>query len=228
MGKTLGLLRIVRDYHYPYHFRQDRCITLALNYTCPKLHRPYITPAYITLHVSVTSILSRRRLEFLNSCPASVADPWQGSEALWLGNNNVLNVSDAKEHRFPDTPHFRSERAISAISFNRSICRCLVTFCTVWKEYGCVSEIFSDLTDTWECKYSALSPDSGPYWSSDAGPATRTLSYSLEATWLHGHCSRLCSSDARARNDYVQPQDLAGARQKFFHWAGEGREACEA
>ena len=128
------------------------------------------------LHLGVTSILSRRQSEFLNSCPASVADPWQGSEALGLGNNNVLNVSDAKEHCFPDTPHFRSERAISAISFNRSVCRCLVTFFTVRKEYGCVSEIFSDLTNTWECKYSALSPASGPYWSSDPGPATRSSS----------------------------------------------------
>ena len=62
------------------------------------------------MHLGTTSILSRRRLEFLNSCPASVADPWQGSEALWLGNNNVINVSDDKEHRFPDTPYFRSER----------------------------------------------------------------------------------------------------------------------
>ena len=73
----------------------------------------------------------------------------------------MLNVSDAKEHRFPDTPYFRSERAISAISFNRSVCRCLVTFITVQKEYGRVSEIFSDLTNTWECKYSALSAASG-------------------------------------------------------------------
>ena len=84
------------------------------------------------------------------------------------------------------------------------------------------------MTDTWECKYSALSAASGTYWSSDAGPATRTSSYSLEATWPHGRCPHLCSSDAWAGNDYVQPQDLVGARQKAFHRAGEGREVCQA
>ena len=94
------------------------------------------------VHLGTTSILSQRRLEFLKRIAASSADLRQRSEALGLGNNNVLNVSDAKEHCFPDTPHFRSERAISAISFNRSVCRCHVTFCTVRKEYGCDLVVF--------------------------------------------------------------------------------------
>ena len=79
------------------------------------------------------------------------------------------------------------------------------------------------MTDTWECKYTTLSAASVTYWSSDAGPATRTLSYSLESAWPHGRCPRLCSSD-----DYVQPKGFAGARQKAFHQAGEGREVYEA
>ena len=66
--------------------------------------------------------------------------------------------------------------------------------------------VISDMTDTWECKYTTLSAASVTYWSSDAGPATRTLSYSLESAWPHGRCPRLCSSDTRAGNDYVQPQ----------------------
>ena len=73
---------------------------------------------------------------------------------------------------------------------------------------SCSIYVISDMTDTWECKSSALSAASG----------AQTQVRRREP----------CSSDNRAGNDYVQPKGLAGARQKAFHQAGEGREVYEA
>ena len=47
---------------------------------------------------------------------------------------------------------------------------------TLRMEHGYDSEAFSDITNTWECKYSVLSTASGPYWRSKTVPASRTSS----------------------------------------------------